>query len=150
MTVYRGCDLPADLWYDVEHDVWIRPMPDGTIVLGMTDLAQTRSGKILHLHFKKAGRHVDAGQSVATIETAKWVGAFTTPVPGTIVEANDAGFGADILIANRDPYGAGWLVCLRPDAWPPLDGDLVSGDIAVQRYVARIDAMGISCFRCAD
>jgi glycine cleavage system H protein len=80
MSVYRGCDIPPDLLYDVDRDVWVRPMPDGTITLGMTDAAQTRSGKVLHIHFKKPGRHLDAGQSTATIESAKWAGPFPTPV----------------------------------------------------------------------
>src|SRR3990172_9800345 len=115
MTAYRGCDLPPDLLYDVTRDVWIRPMPDGSITLGMTDAAQTRSGKVLHIVFKKPGRHLDAGQSAATIESAKWAGPFPTPVAGTVVETNEATFAADVLIANRDPYGAGWISRLMPD-----------------------------------
>jgi len=150
MTVHRGCDIPPDLLYDVPRDVWVRPMPDGSITLGMTDAAQTRSGKVLHILFKKPGRHLDAGQSAATIETAKWAGPFPTPVAGTIVETNESAFAADILIANRDPYGDGWVSRLEPDAWPALDAGLVTGDEAIERYVARIDELELSCFRCAD
>ena len=150
MTVHRGCDIPPDLLYDVPHDVWVRPMPDGSITLGMTDAAQTRSGKVLHILFKKPGRHLDAGQSAATIETAKWAGPFPTPVAGTIVETNEAAFAADILIANRDPYGDGWVSRLQPDEWPALEAGLLTGDEAVDRYVARIDQLELSCFRCAD
>jgi len=150
MTVHRGCDIPPDLVYDVPRDVWIRPLPDGTLRLGMTDPAQTRSGKLLHILFKKPGRHVEAGQSLATIETAKWAGPFPTPVGGTIVETNEAAYAADILVANRDPYGAGWIARLDPDAWPIDDADLVSGEEAVTRYEARIEDLGLNCFRCAD
>jgi glycine cleavage system H protein len=150
MSVYRGCDIPPDLLYDVLRDVWIQPMPDGSITLGMTDAAQTRSGKILHILFKKPGRHLDAGQSTATIETAKWAGPFPTPVAGTVVETNEAGFAADILIANRDPYGAGWVSRLRPDVWPASEAGLLTGEEAIARYEARIDELGLSCFRCAD
>jgi glycine cleavage system H protein len=150
MTAYRGCDIPPDLLYDVERDVWIRPMPDGSITLGLTDAAQTRSGKVLHILFKKPGRHLDAGQSTATIESAKWAGPFPTPVAGTVVETNEAAFAADILVANRDPYGAGWISRLQPDAWPVPEAALVTGEEAVARYLARIDALNLSCFRCAD
>ncbi len=150
MSVYRGCDIPPELFYDVASDVWIRPMPDGSITLGMTDAAQTRSGKILHILFKKPGRHLDAGQSAATIETAKWAGPFSTPVAGTVVETNEATFSADILIANRDPYSAGWISRLRPDAWPALEAGLVTGEEAIARYETRIDELGLNCFRCAD
>jgi glycine cleavage system H protein len=59
-------------------------------------------------------------------------------------------FGEDLLVANRDPYGSGWIARLQPDQWPPADVDLVSGDDALRRYTARIDELGVSCFRCAD
>ena len=32
----------------------------------------------------------------------------------TIVETNEAGFEQDILLANKDPYGVGWLVRVQP------------------------------------
>jgi glycine cleavage system H protein len=71
-------------------------------------------------------------------------------VPGTVVETNEAAFRADILVANRDPYGTGWLVRLQPDAWDPAAIGLVTGPDAVTSYDGRIDELGISCFRCAD
>ena len=147
---YRGCEIPPDLWYDVPRDVWLRPEDDGTVVLGLTDPAQTRAGKVLHVQFKKVGRHIEAGQSAATIESAKWAGPFPTPVAGTVVQTNEEGFGVDILIANRDPYGLGWLVRLEPDAWEPEAIGLVTGPLAVERYGQRIDELGVSCLRCAD
>lgn len=150
MSVYRGCDVRPDLFYDVARDVWLRPMDDGTLVLGMTDPAQTRSGKVLHIQFKKAGRHLEAGQSAATIESAKWAGPFPTPVAGTITETNEETFRADVLIANRDPYGAGWIVRIDPDAWDPAGSGLVTGADAIASYEARIDELGVNCIRCAD
>ena len=147
---YRGCQIPEDLLYDVEMDVWVRPGPGRMVTMGMTDPAQSRSGKFLHIQFKKVGRHLEAGQSAATIETAKWAGPFPTPVAGTVIEINDAAYQADILIANRDPYGAGWIVRLAPDAWPAVTSGLVTGPEAVSRYRARIDLLDLTCLRCAD
>lgn len=149
-NAYRGCDIPEDLFYDIERDVWIRPGPDRTLTMGMTDPAQSRAGKFLHIQFKKAGRHLEAGQSAATIETAKWAGPFPTPVPGTIVETNDRAYREDVLIANRDPYGAGWIVRLEPDEWPAPGAGLVTGADALARYRTRIDQLDLSCMRCAD
>lgn len=149
-NAYRGCEIPPDLLYDVERDVWVRPSPDRTLTMGMTDPAQSRAGKFLHIQFKKPGRHLEVGQSAATIETAKWAGPFPTPVAGTIVETNGAAYEADILIANRDPYGAGWIVRLEPDEWPAAASGLVTGPDAVARYRARIDLLALNCLRCAD
>ena len=147
---YRGCVIPPDLLYDVDRDVWVRPDDDGSLTLGMTDPAQSRAGRFLHILFKKVGRHLDAGQSAATVETAKWAGPFPTPVAGTVVETNEDAFLADILIANRDPYGVGWIVRLQPDVWPSPSVELVTGSDAIDRYEARIDLLDLNCLRCAD
>jgi glycine cleavage system H protein len=149
-NVWRGCEIPPELLYDVERDVWVRPGPDRTLTMGMTDPAQTRAGKFLHIQFKKVGRHLDAGQSAATIETAKWAGPFPSPVSGTIVETNEAAYQADILIANRDPYGAGWIVRIAPDDPSAALAGLLTGPDAVAGYQARIDLLGVNCIRCAD
>ncbi|HEX9551486.1 MAG TPA: biotin/lipoyl-containing protein [Candidatus Limnocylindrales bacterium] len=148
--VHRGCLIPLDLWYDVGRDVWLRPDDDGRVTLGMTDVAQTRAGKVLHILFKKVGRRVEAGQSAATIESAKWAGPFPSPVGGTVVATNADAFAADILVANRDPYELGWLVRLEPDGWDPNAAGLVTGSTAVKQYEQRIEALGVSCIRCAD
>ncbi len=34
MTLWRGCDIPEELYYDVEHDVWVRLEEDGQVTLG--------------------------------------------------------------------------------------------------------------------
>jgi glycine cleavage system H protein len=102
------------------------------------------------IRFKAVGRQVRRGQSLATIESAKWVGPFPAVLSGEIVATNEAGFRRDILVANRDPYGAGWLVRVRPTDPDAERGLLVPGAEAVPRYRARIDELQVSCFRCAD
>jgi glycine cleavage system H protein len=148
--VYMGCWVPPELEYDLERDVWARLEADGTVTLGMTDIAQTRAGKLVSILFKAPGRTLRAGQSAATIESAKWVGPFPTPLSGEILATNQAGFEADVLIANRDPYGAGWLVKLRPSDLAGERSNLVSGRQAFGVIRNRIDRDGIRCFRCAD
>jgi glycine cleavage system H protein len=129
--------------------VWARLEADGAVTLGMTDPAQTRCGQIVSVRFKAVGRQVRRGQSLATIESAKWVGPFPAVLSGEIAAANEAGFRADLLAANRDPYGRGWLVRLRPTAWEEERRWLQSGPDALARYRARIDERKITCMRCA-
>ncbi len=150
MGVYRGCDIPETLFYDVERDVWARFEADGLVTLGMTDPAQTRCGKVVSIRFKAVGRQVGRGRSLATIESAKWVGPFPAVLSGEIVATNEAAFKRDILVANRDPYGAGWLVRLRPGDLEAERGLLLTGAEARERYRARIDELKINCFRCAE
>ena len=147
--IYYGCDIPEDLYYDVERDVWIRFEGD-IAILGMTDPAQTRCGKLVAVRFKKPGKVVKQGRALATIESGKWVGPFPAPFTCEVVETNEATFAQDIVVANKDPYGAGWMVKVRP---LNLDGErdhLVTGEEAVKRYIEKIEAAGIRCFRCAE
>jgi glycine cleavage system H protein len=149
MAIYYGCDIPEDLCFDFERDLWVRFEADGTATLGLTDTAQTRGGKLVNLQFKKVGKVLKQGQSAAIIESAKWVGPFPMPFGGEIVDVNETAFRRDILIANRDPYGAGWLVRVRPTD-PAGRDHLISGAQAVEKYKQRIVELGLKCFRCVD
>jgi glycine cleavage system H protein len=150
VAIHNGCDLPETLHYDVERDVWARFEGDGTATLGMTDVAQTRCGKIVSVRFKAVGRRVGRGQSLATIESAKWVGPFPAVLSGLIVATNAETFARDILAANRDPYGQGWLVRLQPARLAEERAWLETGAEALARYRARIDEHGLTCLRCAE
>lgn len=150
MAIYYGCDIPEDVWYDMERDLWVRFEADGTATLGMTDLAQTRGGKLVNIQFKKIGKVIPPGKSAATIESAKWVGPFPMPFSGEVVATNAMAFQRDILIANRDPYGAGWLVRVRPNNLDAERQHLITGAEAVEQYKKRIVELGVKCLRCID
>lgn len=147
--LYYGCDIPEDLYFDLERDVWIRFEGD-LAVLGMTDVAQTRGGKLVNIEFRKVGRVLRQGQSAATIESAKWVGPFPMPFGGEVLATNAEAFKRDILIANRDPYGAGWLVKVRPTNLDAERAHLLTGAAAVEAYRKKIDELQVRCFRCVD
>ncbi len=148
MATLRGCELPDGLAFDVERDVWVR-RDGGEVVCGMTDVAQTRCGRIVTLQFRRVGRLVERGRSLCTVESAKWVGPFPAPLTGEITAVNEAGFAANPQMVNTDPYGEGWLVRLRPTRlereWP----ELLTGEAAVGAYAARIAELDVHCYRCA-
>ena len=149
MAIHYGCDIPEDYTFDLDRDVWIR-FEGGLAVLGMTDVAQTRGGKLVNLTFKKPGKVISQGKSAVTIESAKWVGPFPMPFSGEIVETNEEAFKRDILLANKDPYGAGWLVKVRPANLDAECGHLLTGAAAVEAYQKKIVELGVKCFRCVD
>ena len=130
--IFYACDIPEDLTYDVEHDVWIRF--DGDVaVLGMTDVAQNMAKGIVNATPKEAGRTVQKGKSAGTLESGKWVGPVTSPVTGEIVEVNEAMKAKPSLI-NSDPYGEGWFVKIKPTDWMGESVALVTGEAAVAAY----------------
>lgn len=149
VIVWRGCAIPEGYFYDVPGDLWVR-FEDGLARMGLTDVAQTRMGKMVSIRFKRVGKPVMAGKSIATVESAKWVGPIHSPFDGEVVATNDGAFGADILVANKDPYEEGWISVVRPDDPASSTDGLLSGDDAVEAYKKRIEEFEINCLRCAD
>ncbi len=149
LIVHRGCAIPNGLSFDVERDLWVK-FEDDVARMGLTDVAQTRMGKMVSVRFKKVGRHVAAGRSIATVESAKWVGPIHSPFDGEVVATNDKAFSEDILVANKDPYEAGWISVVRPDDPSTASDGLLVGEAAVEAYRIRINGLDINCYRCAD
>ena len=134
----RGCVIPLDLHYSVVDHTWIRVNGDGTVTLGMTDVAQNLAGPLLHVKPKRVGRTRPRGKPVATVESSKWVGPVKSPVSGEIVEVNDE-LAKDARIVNRSPYRAGWIVKMKPSSLDEEMKDLLTGDAAVEAYRKRIE-----------
>lgn len=133
MATVRGCSIPEDLYYWVEKHAWALPMDDGTVKIGITDVAQNLAKGIVNATPKDAGRAVQKGKSAGTLESGKWVGPVTSPVTGEIVEVNEAVKSKPSLI-NTDPYGEGWFVKVKPTDWTGESASLVTGETAVTAY----------------
>ena len=148
-TIY-GCQIPEDLYYHPDYNSWVRFEEGDTAVLGMTDPAQTQAGKLLFVRFKKVGRTIKGGKFGATIESGKWIGPFVIPFDAEILETNQAAFAQDRLIANRDPYDAGWLLRVRVLDPENARKELITGAEAVAFFQKKIEVEEIRCFRCLD
>lgn len=145
MSEVQGCLLPDDLWYWPQKHVWVRgPEADGTVVAGMTDVAQHLAGKIVVVNLKAPGRALAQGKSAGTLESGKWVGTIPTPVAGQVTEINEA-VKKNPAIINEDPYGAGWLIRIRPDNWEEGSQALVTGAEGIAAYRAYLEEQGIQC-----
>lgn len=144
MPTVNGCNIPEELYYLTEKHVWVRWEAEGMVTIGITDVAQHLAGNVLAFTPKKVGRTVPKGQSLATIESAKWVGPVPAPVSGEIAEVNEAGRKNPRLL-NQDPYGEGWIVKLKPSAWEGEKAGLVTGPDGIKAYQAMLDREGIRC-----
>jgi glycine cleavage system H protein len=139
MPTVRGCQLPDELLYDVENNIWYRENTDGTVTLGMTAVAAAMAGQLVAFTAKKAGRAVQAGKSCATVESGKWVGPAKIAFDAEVVEVNDA-VTATPKLANADPYGGGWMVKVRPKDWAAAKAGLVPGTSVAAPYEAKMTA----------
>lgn len=104
-------NFPDDLRYSSDHE-WVR-LEGGTVRIGITDFAQDTLGGIVFVALPNVGDEVAAGASFGEVESHKSVSEVYAPVAGTITARNDVVETAPETI-NEDPYGAGWLVQIRP------------------------------------
>ncbi|MCI0478546.1 MAG: hypothetical protein L0Y55_20080, partial [Anaerolineales bacterium] len=54
MAIVRGCNLPEDLFYNIEKHVWAKPLEGGLVRVGMTSVAGKLSGGKLNAVTVKA------------------------------------------------------------------------------------------------
>jgi glycine cleavage system H protein len=141
MGVVRGCNVPEDLYYHIENNVWARRELDGNVTVGLTAYACSLAGQIVSFTPKKVGRDVKKDKSCATVESGKWVGPVKAPAGGDIVAVNDAVQAKPALI-NQDPYGQGWLVKIKPLDWSADSSDLKTGKDALAVFESKMDAEG--------
>lgn len=134
----RGCIVLKDLYYLVDDHTWLTVNEDGTVTVGMTDVAQNMAGPILHAKAKKVGTVRAKGKPLATVESSKWVGPLKSPVSGEIIAINEA-ITEDAQLINRSPYKDGWVLKLKPEKLDEELSFLVTGDAAVQAYRDKIE-----------
>jgi glycine cleavage system H protein len=139
MAEVRGCHFPDELLYDVDNHIWYQELPDGNVKVGMTSVATAMAGQLVAFTPKKVGRSVEAGKSCATVESGKWVGPAKSAVAGTVVAVNEA-LVAKPSLANEDPYGAGWLVVIKPTDWASVKAGLTPGSQVGPKYEAKMAA----------
>jgi len=128
----------------------VRVNEDGTITLGLTDVGQTRAGRLLHIRVKSLGTKVKKGKPVATLESGKWAGLVPALVEGEIVDINPKVV-EDPNYINIDPYGDAWIVKIKPSSEETLKrnlSELVSGEKAYEKMKKHIDEWDIVCMRC--
>jgi len=130
----EGNDFPDHLHYDIENQVWYEPLADGTIRAGFTAWATTLMGDVLIVTPKRIGRDFERNRSFAVVEGGKWVGAARAAFDGIAVAHNESLERSPELL-NRDPYGEGWLLIVRPAREDWREG-LVTGDAIAPAFAA--------------
>jgi len=105
-------NVPGDLKYTSSHE-WVRPLADGSVEIGITDHAQHALGDLVFVEVPAAGRRVKAGEACAVVESVKAASDVYAPLAGDITAGNDK-LTEQPEAVNSDPYGAGWLMRLRP------------------------------------
>jgi glycine cleavage system H protein len=140
----KGCVVVKDLHYNIKNNTWIKVVDDNTVVVGMTDIAQSLAGPLLHAKTKSPGTARRLGKPIATVESGKYVGPVKSPVTGEITKVNEA-LAGDAGLINRSPYRDGWIVEMSAENLAADLAEMVTGDDAVTAYTEKIEQDGIEC-----
>jgi glycine cleavage system H protein len=104
--------VPTDRSYLETHE-WHKL--DGDVVtIGITQLAADELTDITYVALPKVGEKVKANSRWGEIESVKATSDLYSGVGGTVVEVNQA-LASNPALVNNDPYGAGWMIKLKPD-----------------------------------
>lgn len=127
--------VPANFRYTESHE-WAELLGDGTVRVGITDHAQDLLGDMVFVELPALGRRVVAKEECAVVESVKAASDIYSPIGGEVVEVNTALNDAPELV-NKAPYGAGWLLRIKPANSNELEALL---DSAAYSAVAEADA----------
>ena len=111
-------NFPQNVKYTNEHE-WIRLEGDVAYV-GITDYAQEQLGDIVFVDIPTEGETLEAGEVFGTIEVVKTISDLFLPVACEVVEQNPA-LEENPELVNKDPYGEGWLIKMKPANAADLD-----------------------------
>jgi len=105
-------NVPGDLRYTPEHE-YVRDLGDGTVEIGITDYAQGELGDVVYIELPKVGATFGKHDVFGTIEAVKAVSELFAPIAGEVTAINDR-LDQEPALVNSDPYGAGWMIRMKP------------------------------------
>jgi glycine cleavage system H protein len=107
-------EAPDDLLYTRDHE-WIRKEDDGIFVVGITYHAQESLGDVTFVELPTVGQSFERNAVFGVIESVKAASDLLMPVTGEVVASNQDLNDSPEKV-NEDPYRAGWLIKIKPDA----------------------------------
>jgi glycine cleavage system H protein len=126
-------NIPNDLRYTEEHE-YVRKAKDGSAEIGITDFAQGELGDIVYIELPKVGTKFGKHDVFGTIEAVKAVSELFAPIAGEIIAINDR-LDKEPALVNSDPYGAGWMIKVKPSN--PSDLDALLGSAAYTKHIGQ-------------
>lgn len=117
----------AHSWMEQQGEEWL---------VGITDYAAGSMGDIIYAELPGADAEVTAGEAYGNIESAKAVEDLIAPLSGVVIKANEE-LEATPETLNEDPYGAGWIIVVKPTG----DVDL-SETMSAEEYAAYVATLG--------
>jgi glycine cleavage system H lipoate-binding protein len=129
---------PVDRLFHRGH-AWLKGGSDGLVTVGLDDFAARLVGPMSRVSLPGIGSAVGQGEQAWRLFAADGRSVdMLSPVDGTVVEVN-AKVASSPDLAERDPYGEGWLMKVRPSRLRANRINLLSGQ-AVHRWMEETAA----------
>src|SRR5512137_1162805 len=129
---------PADRLFHRGH-AWLQGGEDGLVTVGLDDFAAKLVGPLSRVSLPAVGSTVGQGEQAWRLVAADGRSVdMLSPVDGTVVDVN-AALADSPGLAERDPYGEGWFLKVRPSRLRANRINLMAGQ-AVQRWIEEAAA----------
>jgi glycine cleavage system H lipoate-binding protein len=129
---------PADRLFHRGH-AWLKAEQDGLVTVGLDDFAAKLVGPLARVALPAPGSRVGQGeQGWSLVASDGKAVSMLSPVDGEVAAVNGALASAPEL-AERDPYGDGWVLKVRPSRLRANRINLMAGR-AVQRWMEEAAA----------
>ncbi len=127
--------IPSNLRYTKDHE-WARAEDDGTITVGITTHAVDQLGDITLVTLPPVGARITAHERFGDVDSVKAVSELFAPLTGEVVAVNEQLSDAPEAV-NSDPYGAGWMIRVRP-----ADSNAVGELLSAEAYIRHVAENG--------
>ncbi len=111
-------DVPSQLKYTPTHE-WVL-CKDDELTIGVTKHAEQLLGDLVFVELPEIGNNVSDGDELGVVESVKAASDFYTPMGGVVVDVNQK-VSENPELVNKDPYGEGWLVKIKPTSLEGLN-----------------------------
>ncbi len=134
MVKVESYEVPEGLYFSKDF-AWIK-IEGETVRMGITDYAQKSLREIVYADLPGVGTEVKQGEPYGTLESVKAVSDLVAAVTGTVQEINEEVQSKPETL-NEDPYGAGWLIMVKPQNLQAELANLMDFDSAVEWHKAQ-------------
>ena len=121
---------PDDVKYTAEHE-WAK-LADGVVTVGITGYATDQLGDVVFVELPAIGKKLESAKPFGVVEAVKTVSDLYAPVAGEVVEVNST-LADNPAAVNTEPYGAGWMIRIKPAN--PADLDALMDSAAYTRLI---------------
>jgi glycine cleavage system H protein len=118
------------LKYTKDHE-WVR-VEGATVVVGISDYAQTQLGDVVYVEVPEIGRKLEQGKEAAVVESVKAASEVYAPISGEVTAVNTDLAGEPGRV-NADPMGEGWF--FKMTVAKPKELDALMDEAQYKAYV---------------